>query len=181
MPLRKPEDFAKEDSRVFRKAPVDADAIRGWVAMAQDKARDSMNAENSNSTRLGAAYDAVLNLSLAVLSSRGWRATAADGHHKQSLEAAYALAALSTSAFDDMDAVRDIRNQTVWGRGAIARGRRTRDPVHEPGRARATDAAGALPVAQGLSPRNGHLPLGRQLQREHQPRVVRLKTVTLLH
>jgi hypothetical protein len=34
MPLRKPDDFLKQGSKVFRRAPVDRDAIRGWVTIA---------------------------------------------------------------------------------------------------------------------------------------------------
>jgi hypothetical protein len=115
VPLRKPEQFQKEGSAVFRNAPVDKDAIAGWVAIAGDKAKDSLNKDNSASTRLGTAYDSVLNLSLAVLCAKGWRTTSADGHHAQSLEAACAYASVSVTAFDDMDAVRDIRNQQYGG------------------------------------------------------------------
>src|SRR2546425_4698001 len=95
MPLRKPEDFAAQGSKVFRKAPVNRESIQGWVAISGAKAKDSMNTENSTSTRLGAAYDSVFNLSLAVLASRGWRCTSADGHHVQALEAACAYAGTS--------------------------------------------------------------------------------------
>src|SRR5712671_3924540 len=107
MPLNKPNDFVKAGSKVFRQAPVDRDAIRGWVSIAQGKAKDCLKRDNSTNTRLGAAYDSVLNLSPAVLCSKGWRTTAADGHHKESLEAACACAGVSVSAFDDMDAVRE--------------------------------------------------------------------------
>jgi hypothetical protein len=86
--LRKPEDFYKQGSKVFRQAPINKTSIQGWVQIAADKARDAMNTDNSTSTRLGAAYDTVFNLSLAVLCSRGWRCTSADGHHAQGLEAA---------------------------------------------------------------------------------------------
>ena len=58
-----------------------------------------MRQENSPSTRLGAAYEAVLDLSFAVLASRGWRCTSADGHHAQSLEAASAHAGVTESVF----------------------------------------------------------------------------------
>jgi len=115
MPLNKPDDFLKQGSKVFRKAPVDRDAIRGWVSIAAGKSKDCLNRDNSTSTRLGAAYDCVLNLSLAVLCSKGWRTTAADGHHKESLEAACAYAGVSVSGFDDMDAVREVRNNQYGG------------------------------------------------------------------
>lgn len=116
MPLRRAEKFIAEGSQVFKPAPVSRDAVRGWVAIAQGKAKDSGNQQVSMSTRLGAAYDCVLNLSLAVLNAGGWRCTSADGHHKESLEAACAIAGISTTAFDDMDAVRDIRNDQYRGR-----------------------------------------------------------------
>jgi hypothetical protein len=110
MTLRKPEDFYAEGSKVFRKAPVNREAIRGWSQIARDKLKDSFNEDNSTSTRLGAAYDAIFNLSLALLASRGWRTTAADGHHAQALEAACAYAHVATASFDAIDAVRDLRN-----------------------------------------------------------------------
>ena len=86
--LRKPEQFQQEGSKVFRKAPVNVASIDGWVRISGGKAADAARKANSASTRLGAAYDAVFNLSLAVLCKNGWRCTAADGHHAQALEAA---------------------------------------------------------------------------------------------
>ena len=83
--------------------------------MAHDKAKDSFNSDNSASTRLGAAYDAVFNLGLAVVAANGWRVSAADGHHAQTLEAACAYAQTGTRAFDGMDAVRDLRNNQYDG------------------------------------------------------------------
>ena len=84
--LRKPEQFQQEGSKA-----------------------------NSASTRLGAAYDAVFNISLAVLCKNGWRCTAADGHHAQALEAACAYAGIGTSVFDEVDAMRDMRNNQYQG------------------------------------------------------------------
>lgn len=115
MPLRKPEDFLAEGSKVFRRAPVNRESIQGWVAISRAKAQDSLNPDNSTSTRLGAAYDAVFNLSLAVLAAQGWRCTAADGHHAQALEAACARAGTTQGVFDQMDAVRDVRNNQYNG------------------------------------------------------------------
>ena len=115
MPLRKPEDFFAQGSKVFRKAPLNRGAIEGWVSISGAKAKDSLNTSNSTSTRLGAAYDSVFNLSLAVLASRGWRCTSADGHHVQALEAACACAGVTQHVFDEMDAVRDVRNSQYDG------------------------------------------------------------------
>ena len=113
--LRRPETFAKEGSKVFRQAPVNANSIRGWIRISEGKIGDAQREENSASTRLGAAYDAMLNLSLAVLASKGWRCTSADGHHAQALEAACAYAGVTQSVFDRVDAIRDLRNNQYQG------------------------------------------------------------------
>lgn len=113
--MKKPEQFYAEGSKVFRRAPVNREAIRGWVTIAREKVRDSLDTDNSAGTRLSAAYDAVFVLSLAVLSSKGWRVGSADGHHRQALEAACSYASVTSSALDDMDAVRDLRNNLYDG------------------------------------------------------------------
>ena len=113
--LRKPEQFLGEGSKVFRKAPVNTVSIEGWVKIAGGKAADAGRTANSASTRLGAAYDAVFNLSLAVLCKNGWRCTAADGHHVQTLEAACAYVGIGSSVFDEVDAMRDMRNNQYQG------------------------------------------------------------------
>lgn len=113
--LRKPEQFVREGSKVFRKAPVNTVSIEGWVKIASGKAGDAARKANSGSTRVGAAYDTVFNLSLAVLSKHGWRCTSADGHHAQALEAACAYAGIGQSVFDEVDAMRDLRNNQYQG------------------------------------------------------------------
>lgn len=50
-----------------------------------------------------------------MLASRGWRCTSADGHHAQALEAACAYAEVTQGVFDQMDAVRDVRNSQYNG------------------------------------------------------------------
>lgn len=115
--LRKPEDFVAQGSKVFRNAPVNKESIKGWISIAKGKVADAQRAENSPSTRMGAAYDAVLTLSLAVIANHGWRCTSADGHHAQALEAACAYAGVTLSVFDQMDAVRDLRNNQYQGVG----------------------------------------------------------------
>lgn len=113
--LRKPEQFQQEGSKVFRRAPVNVASIDGWVRISGGKAADAARKANSASTRVGAAYDAVFNLSLAVLCKNGWRCTAADGHHAQALEAACAYAGVAASVFDEVDAMRDMRNNQYQG------------------------------------------------------------------
>jgi hypothetical protein len=113
--LRKPEQFVSEGSKVFRKAPVNKASIEGWVKISGGKAADAGRKANSASTRLGAAYDTVFNLSLAVLCKHGWRCTAADGHHAQALEAACAYVGIGSSVYDEVDAMRDMRNNQYQG------------------------------------------------------------------
>ena len=113
--LRKPDEFLREGSRVFRKAPINTLSIEGWVKIAGGKAADAARKANSASTRMGAAYDSVFNLSLAILCKNGWRCTAADGHHAQALEAACAFAGIASSVFDEVDAMRDMRNNQYQG------------------------------------------------------------------
>jgi hypothetical protein len=115
MRLRKPEDFVREGSKVFRKAPVNKSSIEGWIAISKGKVADAHRSANSRSTRLGAAYDSVLNLSLAVLCMHGWRCTAADGHHAQGLEAASSICGVGQALFDEIDALRDMRNNQYQG------------------------------------------------------------------
>ena len=133
--LRKPEDFYREGSKVFRKAPINAKAIRGWIAISEGKVADAFRESNSSTTRLGAAYDAMLNLSFALLCAKGRRCTSADGHHVQALEAACAYAALSTGTFDELDAIRDLRNDQYQGVPATPQ-----------------DVAGALSVLERVVP-----------------------------
>jgi hypothetical protein len=113
--LRKPEQFLQEGSKVFRKAPVNTVSIEGWVKISGGKAADAGRKANSASTRLGAAYDSVFNLTLAVLCKKGWRCTAAEGHHVQALEAACAYAGITASVHDEVDAMRDMRNNQYQG------------------------------------------------------------------
>lgn len=113
--LRKPEDFYKEGSKVFRKAPVNREGIAGWKRIAKGKVADAYLTQNSPTTRLGAAYDSILNLSFAVLAINGWRCTSAEGHHAQALEAAAAYAGVAVTLFDKVDAIRDLRNNQYQG------------------------------------------------------------------
>lgn len=113
--LRKPKDFQTEGSKVFYAAPASREAIKGWIGIAYGKVADSQRTENSNSTRLGAAYDAVFNLSLAVVNKDGWRTTSANGHHAQALEAAASYAGVTQAEFDRLDAIKDLRNDQYRG------------------------------------------------------------------
>lgn len=108
--LRKPDGFYREGSKVFHKTAVNRVNINGWISISKGKIADAQRESNSPTTRIGAAYDAVFNLSLAKVGAEGWRVTSAEGHHAQTLEAACALSEISQSTFDDIDALRDLRN-----------------------------------------------------------------------
>lgn len=113
MALRTPEAFYAEQSKVFEKAPINAQLIAGWTAASRQKLEDLAKAtasKQSAATRVDIAYDAAFNLALAVLCKAGWRSKAADGHHAQGLEAACAIAGVGTGDFDRLDALRDLRN-----------------------------------------------------------------------
>lgn len=112
--LRKPKDFQTEGSKVFYAAPASREAIKGWIGIAYGKVADSQRTENSNSTRLGAAYDAVFNLSLAVVNKDGWRTTSANGHHAQALEAAASYAGVTQAEFDRLAIAAEAMHGQGW-------------------------------------------------------------------
>lgn len=45
--LRRPEDFEREGSKVFRKAPINNASVEGWIAIARGKVADAQRLENS--------------------------------------------------------------------------------------------------------------------------------------
>lgn len=109
-PLRNPETFRGEGSKVFVPGPVNAQLVQGVVAVAKRKAADSERKENSAETRVETAYDAVHNCAIAVLSVAGYRVKAGDGAHVQVLEAACCLAGVGFGTFERLDALRNLRN-----------------------------------------------------------------------
>jgi hypothetical protein len=115
MPLRSVEQFIAEGSKVFHRQAPNREAARGWLRIAARLIRDSRNSKNSNETRLTAAYDAILNFGLVVVSAGGYRVTSAEGHHAQTLEAACARIGASTGLSDRIDAVRVVRNEKYAG------------------------------------------------------------------
>lgn len=66
-------------------------------------------------TRFEAAYDATFFLALAVLNAAGWKHRPVERHHSFVLEAACAAIGVRETAFDRLDAVRDVRNQKYAG------------------------------------------------------------------
>ena len=113
--LRTPDAFMREGSRVFRVAATDKTLVRSLIEAAQAKAGDAKIEAVSLDTRVEAAYDAVFDCCLAVLNAAGYRIGSAPGHHEQALEAACALIRAGERLFDNLDALRDVRNQKYTG------------------------------------------------------------------
>lgn len=113
--LRTPKTFIEEGSKVFRPVAIDKTLIRGLIEAAQWKASDVEIEAVSLDTRVEAAYDAVFDCCLAVINAAGYRVSSAPGHHEQGLEAACALIGAGTRLFDNLDALRDVRNQKYTG------------------------------------------------------------------
>ena len=115
MPLRTPDQFMQEGSRVFHRAAPNKDSAVGWLRISERFMKDAVNTVISPDLRLIAAYQAMLNFAFVVVSAQGYRVTAADGHHVQTLEAACALIGASTGLSDRIDAIRDVRNDNYAG------------------------------------------------------------------
>jgi len=103
------------EANAFAVCPRDKLAVRAWLTAAEDKIRDADNVGVSLGTRFEAAYDAAFFIALAVLNAEGWKSRSVEGHHAYVLEAACLAVAASTSTFELLDAVRDIRNQKYAG------------------------------------------------------------------
>jgi hypothetical protein len=113
--LRSPDAFLREGSKVFRAVATDKSLVRSLIEAAQWKANDVEIEAVSLDTRVEAAYDAVFDCCLAVINAAGFRVSSAPGHHEQALEAACALIGASERLFDNLDALRDVRNQKYTG------------------------------------------------------------------
>jgi hypothetical protein len=105
----------RAEASAFAPCPQDKTAVRSWIGAAQAKAKDANNDTVSLGTRFEAAYDAAFFVALAVLNAEGWKSRSVEGHHGYVLEAACAAAGASIATFDQLDAVRDVRNQKYAG------------------------------------------------------------------
>jgi len=85
--------------------------VMAWLQQAQLKLTDAGIAQVSLTTRLDAAYDAVLFCCLAVACAQGWRAGSEKGHHVVVLEGAAQAIGLTESRFDELDTLRDWRSR----------------------------------------------------------------------
>ena len=85
--------------------------VMAWLQQAQLKLTDAGIAQVSLTTRLDAAYDAVLFCCLAVACAQGWRAGSEKGHHVVVLEGAAQAIGLAETRFDELDTLRDWRSR----------------------------------------------------------------------
>lgn len=115
MPLRLPEQFQKQGSKVFKQAGQNHVSSTGWIRIAGRLTKDAQNKAVSNELRLSAAYDTMLNFALVVLSAQKYRVTSEDGHHAQTLKAACAYIGASDGLFDRVDAIRTVRHDKYAG------------------------------------------------------------------
>jgi hypothetical protein len=60
MPPRSPEQISREDGRVLKRGPQNVAEIRDWLHAVAGKLRDAANADNTEGTRMDAAYDVIL-------------------------------------------------------------------------------------------------------------------------
>ncbi len=105
----------QSEERAFHPCGHDKIAIRGWITAAQEKALDAKNASVSLGTRFEASYDAAFNVALAVINASVWRPRSIQGHHAFSLEAACEAVGAGQRIFDQLDAIRELRNQKYDG------------------------------------------------------------------
>jgi len=112
MPLNSFADLIKRPgSPLSPERAVNARQIADWIAAAADKIKDALRKENSSSTRMDAAYDAVLFSALAVASASKYRVSSREGHHIVVLEGAARAIGYTESKFDEVDALREWRNR----------------------------------------------------------------------
>lgn len=95
---------------VFAAVQRDKVMAQKFLAASDRKAADSKIEQLSNDSRVEAAYDALYNLSAAVLACVGFRAICNDSHHILVLEAVCAEIGASNELFQKVDALRKIRN-----------------------------------------------------------------------
>jgi len=91
--------------------PPNGRDVMAWLQQAQFKLMDAGIAQVSLTTRLDAAYDAVLFCCLAVACAQGYRAGSEKGHHIVVLEGAAHAVGLTQTKFDELDTLRDWRSR----------------------------------------------------------------------
>lgn len=112
MPLSSFEELIKRPgSPLTPERTVNKQQIGEWVRAAGEKINDAGRIENSSSTRMDAAYDAVLFCALAVALASRYRVSSKEGHHVVVLEGAARTIGYTESKFDEVDALRVWRNR----------------------------------------------------------------------
>ena len=79
------------------------------------KLNDSGILQNTASTRLSAAYDAVLSAALAVINAQGYRLDSSEGHHMIAIEILASSLGYSTLQHEELQVVRESRNHRYDG------------------------------------------------------------------
>jgi hypothetical protein len=113
MSLRTVAEFAKV--RGVRLAARDKERIRVWLKDGVGKLNDSSIPQNTASTRLSAAYDAVLSAALAVINAQGYRVDSSEGHHMIAIEILASSLGYSKLQHEELQVVRESRNQRYDG------------------------------------------------------------------
>lgn len=105
------QQLAREPGAPLKPQAPNARDVVLWLQQAQVKLGDAQQAVVSESTRMDAAWDAVLLACLAVACAEGWRATSDKGHHEVALEGAAQAVGQGSSRYYQLDALRGWRNR----------------------------------------------------------------------
>ena len=109
--LRSFKELSAEPDSPLRNLPPNGRDVMAWLQQAQLKLTDASIPQVSLTTRLDAAYDAVLFCCLAVACAQGYRAGSEKGHHVVVLEGAAHAIGLTETKFDELDTLRDWRSR----------------------------------------------------------------------
>lgn len=109
--MRSFQTLAAEPGAPLKRLPANGRDAVHWLRQATEKLNDARQTSISASTRLDAAWDAVLMACLAVACAEGWRATSDKGHHQVVLEGTASALGLTQTQLDELDTLRDWRNR----------------------------------------------------------------------
>jgi hypothetical protein len=109
--MRSFQTLAAEPSAPLKRLPANGRDAMHWLKQASVKLNDAGQTAISASTRMDAAWDAVLMACLAVACAEGWRATSDKGHHQVVLEGTAVAVGLTQRQLDELDTLRDWRNR----------------------------------------------------------------------
>jgi len=113
---RNPITLARDEPRSVRfERTINKGTVQELLKSALQKFADAQRTENAGTTRLEAAYDAILMSALAIFGAQGFRVTSEQGHHKIALEGLAAELRLSQTFVDEIELLRDIRHLKYTG------------------------------------------------------------------